>query len=273
MIEPSRSPARGISSAPQIQRDMKQLTLFRKLNGEQKLMDNGFVRPFAKSLSYLIRATKAGSLEKAITDQRLKAKYGSNAPLTDMAIFPHPKDVVYSHKPVNGRKFSRRDSGRVIDGDWDLSRADLSNNTKLLSCKMRWLNGADWEETPIFQRMLLEISEGKVPDGCRTPDELYERYTSLDQIYMDARSRGRLLRMAELPTYYRREHGAPLVHVGRDGNCLRSGGGAHRFAIAKILELAEFPAQVGVIHPDAIKNGHLERLRKSIHTEPENHRV
>ncbi len=236
-------------------------------------MDNGFFQPFSKSLSYLIRATKAGTLEKAIIDQRLKTKYGSSAPQTDMAIFPHPRDVVYSHKPVNGQKFSRRDSGRVINGDWDLSRADLSNNTKLLSCQMRWLDGADWEQTPIFQRMLREISEGKAPDGCRTPDELYERYARLDQVFTDARSRGRLLRMAELPSYFRREHGAPLVHVGRDGTCLRSGGGAHRFAIAKILDLPEFPAQVGVIHPDAIKNGHLERLRKSIHADPAHQRV
>lgn len=63
--------------------------------------------------------------------------------------------------------------------------------------------------------------------------------------------------------FCRRAHGATLVHVGHDGACLRSGGGGHRFAIANILDLPETPAQLGVIHPDAIADRHLERLRAS----------
>ena len=209
------------------------------------------------------RAVEAGRPQKALRDLILIAKYGQRGPLSDMAIFPKASELNYNYVAKDKRRFRRRHSGHVLAGDWDLSRKDLSDNTKLKSCRMHWIDGADWEETPIFQRMLAQIKQGLAPDECRSEEDVQNRYKRLDKIYEQTRQRGRLLRMSELPEYYRREHGAPLVHVARDGTCLRSGGGAHRFAIAKLLDLPEFPAQLGVIHPLAIENGHLDRLRKS----------
>ncbi|WP_245710878.1 hypothetical protein [Citreimonas salinaria] len=129
---------------------------------------------------------------------------------------------------------------------------------------MRWIDGADWEETPIFRQLMRQIDQGLVPDDCRSGEELVARYRQLDSIFEETRARGRMLDMDELPEFhYRRAHGATLVHIARDGTCLRSGGGAHRFAIAHILDLPEMPAQLGAIHPEALEAGHLERLRRS----------
>ena len=152
----------------------------------------------------------------------------------------------------------------VKAGTWDTHRRDLSDDTKLVSCQMRWINGADWEETPVFRQMLEQIKQGLTPDECRTRDDILTRYRKLDSIFEETKARGRLLEMEELPDfYYRRAHGATLVHLARDGTCLRSGGGAHRFAIAHILDLSEMPSQLGVVHPEALWAGHLERLRFS----------
>lgn len=36
----------------------------------------------------------------------------------------------------------------------------------------------------------------------------------------------------------------------------------HRFAVAYILDLEKIPAQLGVIHADAVKSGILKKLRQ-----------
>ncbi|MEL6520504.1 MAG: hypothetical protein AAFQ66_06045 [Pseudomonadota bacterium] len=126
---------------------------------------------------------------------------------------------------------------------------------------MHWVKGRDWESTPIFERLCREIEAGLTPDGCRTIEDLRARYAALDQIFEETRRLGRLLNMRELPAFFRREHGAVLLHIGHDGALLRAGGGAHRFAIARILDLPEMPAQMGVIHKDALKSGVLDKLR------------
>ncbi len=213
----------------------------------------------------LHRAVEAHVYRQVIRDVANRVRYGAAAPLSAMAIYPRPRDITRAYARGNGYpKLGRQHSGMVKAGDWDKHTKTLLDNTKLRSCQMRWVDGAEWQETPIYKQMAEQIQQGRVPDDCRSSADVLARYTALDRIFEETRARGRLLDMEELPHYYyRRAHGATLVHVGRDGTCLRSGGGAHRFAIAYILDLPEMPAQLGVIHPDAIKNGHLERLRTS----------
>ncbi len=218
------------------------------------------------SLSLRIhRAVEAHVYRQVLRDVANRLRYGKAAPLSAMAIYPRPRDITRAYARGNGYpKLGRQQSGLVKPGDWDQQTKVLLNNTKLQSCHMRWVDGADWQETPIYKQMVEQIQQGLAPDECRSPQDVLARYVALDKIFDETRERGRLLDMDELPRYYyRRAHGATLVHVARDGTCLRSGGGAHRFAIAYILDLPEMPAQLGVIHPDAIKDGHLERLRTS----------
>lgn len=215
-------------------------------------------------LKEIIRALEAHRPRKFIRDRINRLRYGAAGPLSDMAVFPDPRAITDGYLPLSGLKLRRQSSGLVMGGDWDLSRGPLRGARKFTSCHMHWVEGADWEETPVYKDLLDKIDRGETPDECHTVEDVKERYARLDRIFAETRSRGRLLRMHELPdAYYRREHGATFVHLARDGTCLRSGGGAHRFAIAKILELPEMPAQLGVVHPQAIRNGHLARLSRS----------
>ncbi|WGW05225.1 hypothetical protein [Tropicibacter oceani] len=226
------------------------------------------VEKLAAEARRLHKILEAHVPQKAVRDVWYWLRYGRKAPASDSAIFVRPGDVTHSlaHHDTLGH-FRRQNSGRVIGGDWDTHRDDVERNTKLRSCRMRWEQGADWHETPIYKRMLAEIAAGRAPDECRSAEDLDERYAMLDRVFAETRFRGRLLTKEELPDHFRREHGGILVHVARDGTCLRRGGGAHRFAIARILDLPEMPAQVGVVHPKAIEDGHLQRLLQSRHRE------
>lgn len=222
--------------------------------------------PSPGSIRRLRRAIEAQVYRQMVRDGLNRLRFGEMAPLSAMAIYPRPRDITMGFDSRRaGFSLRRHKSGLVLKGDWDQFKSDISNSIKLVSCRMRWLEGADWEETPIFRQMLQQIEQGLAPDECRSYEDLVNRYRQLDRIFKETRSRGRLLDMDELPAfYYRRAHGATLIHVARDGTCLRSGGGSHRFAMAHVLDLPEMPAQLGVIHPQALESGHLERLRKSL---------
>jgi hypothetical protein len=211
----------------------------------------------------LHRSIEAQVPHKALRDLVNSLRFNDYLP-SDSPIFVPARDVRYSLKRRPGKvMYRRRHSGAVIGGDWDLSRREITTNDKFESCRMRYFDGAEWPETPIYKRLLQEIAEGKAPDECRSAADLDARYAALDKVFEETRARGRLLCKSEMPDQFRREHGGILLHIARDGTCLRSGGGVHRFAIARLLDLQEMPAQVGVIHPDAIRDGHVARLRKS----------
>ncbi|MBS0124430.1 hypothetical protein [Thetidibacter halocola] len=227
--------------------------------------------PSHSPLRRLQRAMEAHVYRKTLRDLVNRLRHGARAPLSDMAIYPRPRDVTHALvAPKGGQRLRRQHSGLVLGGAWDRNRIAVENDIKLASCRMRWVEGADWAETPIYRRQLEEIAQGRAPDDCRSREDMDRRFAMLDRVFAETKARGRMLDMEELPEFhYRRAHGATLIHVGRDGACLRGGGGAHRFAIAHILDLPEMPAQLGVVHPDAIRDGHLERLgRSSLRRDP-----
>ncbi|WP_240705104.1 hypothetical protein [Pacificoceanicola onchidii] len=217
--------------------------------------------PQTRPRSYLHRAIEAHVPQKVLRDFWYALRYGADAPRSDSAIFVDASAVNFTlARTTYPKRFRRHYSGSVLPGDWDLDRIDVEQNMKLVSCRMRWEQGAEWGDTPVFKRLSEEIAAGGRPDDCDTIEALTARYAALDELYRETRQRGRLLTKAELPDGFRREHGGILVHVGRDGTCLRGGGGAHRFAIARILGLKDTPAQLGVVHPDALRGGFLKDL-------------
>mgnify|MGYP005989067833 CR=1 FL=1 len=211
-----------------------------------------------------LRGLRAQVPRKTLRDRWNRICYGPEAPQSDELIFVPPDQIHYTYDSAAGKRpLRRQESGMILGGDWDRCRSDMSRQIKIKSCRMRYVDGAEWPETPLFRKFLKEIAEGRHPDGCRTPEELAQRYEGLDHIYKQTKARGRLLSQAELPDFFRREHGGILVHIGRNGELLRASGGMHRFAIAQILGLPEIPAQLGVVHPEALYKGLLAPLRIS----------
>lgn len=212
----------------------------------------------------LARSIEAQIPQKTLRDLVNRLRFGEDAPLSDECLWVDSAAIndVYDHdSSAAAPRFRRTMSGRVLGGDWDLRRKPLGQDLKFAACHDHFLHGTAWEDTALFHRLSGEIAQGKQPDDCATMDDLRARYARLDALYDEVRRTGRLRRQAELPEFFRREHGGILVHVARDGTLLRSSGGMHRMAIAKLLNLNPIPVQVGVVHINAVRAGLLARLR------------
>lgn len=213
----------------------------------------------------LPRSLKLRVPNKAARDLWNRLRFGADAPLSDECLIVPTSEVRlrYLHRgTAELPRFRRRHSGLVMGGDWDLSVAPIGGELKEAACRAHFLGGVPWEATELFTRLARELREKGEVDGCRSLAELRARYEVLDRIYDEARRTGRLRAQRELSGYFRREYGGIFVHVGRDGRLLRSSGGAHRFAIARILALPRIPVQVGVVHPEAVTRGLYRALRE-----------
>lgn len=210
------------------------------------------------------KAIAAGLPGKVVRDVTNRLRFGPDAPQSDELIWIRPRDVTHFYRaaPSNGApKFRRRHSGLVARGDWDMSRKPIGSQIKLDSIRDHFEHGVPWHETDLFDWMLKQIDEKGRIDGCHTREDLIARYEALDRIYEEAKRTG-TLRPHGSVNQTRGEHGGILVHIARDGTPLRDGGGMHRFAIAYILGLEKIPAQLGVIHANAVKAGVMQELRK-----------
>ncbi|TNF22447.1 MAG: hypothetical protein EP318_03875 [Rhodobacteraceae bacterium] len=201
-------------------------------------------------------------------DRLNRLRFGPGAPLSDEVLHVPLADIHATYKvdrKAGAPHFRRTQSGLVRGGDWDLSVLPTIDTDKYHVCRAHFVEGVPWEDTGIFDRHLKLIARYGVSDGCRTLEDLERRYAGVDALFEETRRSGRLRPRSELPGYFRREHGGIFVHIDRDGRAIRRGGGEHRFAIARILDLPEVPVQPGVIHLDAVRGGHIPRLRRSVH--------
>lgn len=149
--------------------------------------------------------------------------------------------------------WTRRHSGRVAGGDWDRTGTPLEDSRKFRHCMLHWRDGQSWQETGAIDYLggLIAQRQSAV-DDCRTPADIAERFEALDRLFATIAQSRQLLTRQQLDPRNFRELGGIYIHIGRHGEPLFGGGGIHRLAIAKILELSLIPAQVGVVHAAAI---------------------
>lgn len=210
------------------------------------------------------RSIKAQVPQKLLRDLLNRARYGDLAPVSDECLMLNPADIRlrYRPDPSHGAPlFRRRNSGLVTGGDWDLSTAPIGHGPKYEACRARFIDGADWEETALFDRFRLELAMGKTPDGCKDIQDLRTRYAALDALWAEVTATGQLRTQPELPAYFRREHGGIYVLFDRNADPIRASGGMHRFAIAQLAKLPRIPVQVGVVHKTAVVSGAFAKLR------------
>ncbi|GAA4223409.1 hypothetical protein GCM10022290_24480 [Sagittula marina] len=207
------------------------------------------------------RQLAAGVPQKVVRDVWNRFRYGPGAPLSDERIYISPCDIKFAHRAVD-RAYRRRESGMVVAGDWDQSREPLPETRAARVIHDHFVKGMSWAETGIVDYHLGKIAEKGISEGARTLEEIMARYEDLDRVYEDAQKTGTLRPRSELPGHLRREYEGIFFHIARDGEPLRTGGGRNRFAIARVLKLPKIPAQLGIIHPEAVRAGYLEQLRR-----------
>lgn len=143
------------------------------------------------------------------------------------------------------------DRGKVIGGDWDQKRIRFTELDVFRAFEDRLIRGRPWEETEFYQRVLNQISNGKVKWGCRNKAELDQRCRYLESLFQDIKANG--YRSKEEIS---REENDPYkgedeitVRIGRDGALLFEDG-RHRLAIAKLLDIDKIPIKVTARHSE-----------------------
>jgi hypothetical protein len=171
---------------------------------------------------------------------------------------------IYTRNPAHTPDYKRRHSGMVLAGDWDHHTEPLDQSWKIAACLAHFRDGVPWEDTGIYDRMQAMIAERGQFDSCRTMDDIIARYQMIDALYADIRKNGfrdetvRRFGASRLPE-------GVYVHVDRNGAPIFGAIGNHRIGIARALGLTRIPAQLGVVHPDAVKAEVMNELRKGPH--------
>ncbi len=169
-------------------------------------------------------------------------KHGSDTPVYKEMLTVNPDDIVLKMKQktsINKISKIRRISGCVVDTDWDLHAESKSNDFKEKAIAERYVKGKSWHSTGIFEYQLGRLEN--VTDDVIVKFE--ERYKKLDEVYSDIKKAGKLSS---------KEEHLISVCIGRYGQLIHFGQGAHRLAIAKILRLPKIPVIIGVVHPQGI---------------------
>lgn len=195
-----------------------------------------------RHLRHLARHTRA-----LAQDVRGSLRWGSAAPRVAERVWIDPRRcTTYRYGLPRSR------SGTVQGGSWDQPQISLSESQNFQACELHWIEGVPWADTGIFAYLHALIARKGSADGCTTHAELVERYEQLDRVFATVQSEGRLRTRAELDPAGFRESGGVYVHFDRTGTPVFGGGGHHRLAMARILELPVMPVQVGVVHRDGL---------------------
>lgn len=198
-------------------------------------------------------------------------EYGRKGPIAGERIWIDPRDVrhvVAPHPAECGigsdcpdyrrlcqlRARSRRLAGRVIGREIEeFDILPLSVVTKIEACRRRWQDGVSWEAAGAIDALMFKITTTGAPQsGCRTRQDVIQRYRKLDEIFETVTAEGRLRSRRRRKTGFLREPDGVQIHLGRNGALLFGATGTHRLAMARVLGLARIPASLGFVHESAL---------------------
>lgn len=139
---------------------------------------------------------------------------------------------------------------RVERGRWDLDAKSLTEYPKYNAIRMRYEEGANWEETGIYDHLLSEIEQEGAKDGCQNLTDVKERYANIDKLYRSMKMEGYDLSYHDDPPPWWGSYNDDYIgiHIGRNGNLIYANGGWHRLSIAKVLELDQIPVCIRARH-------------------------
>lgn len=190
---------------------------------------------------------------------------GGDFPRAQERIWINPSRMtrIYTRNPAQTPDYKRRHSGMVLAGDWDQRTEPIDESWKIAACLAHFRDGVAWEETGIYDRMHEMVKTRGQFDSCRTMEDIVARYQRIDALYADILKNGYRDETVHRLGSPRLPEGV-YVHLDRHGDPIFGAIGNHRLAIARALGLTRIPAQLGVVHPDAIERNALKRLRRDI---------
>jgi hypothetical protein len=171
-------------------------------------------------------------------------RYGLSAPKFADRIFIDPKKVL--HHSTAG--FDRKDSGLIIEGDWDKQIEPLTRIKKIPIVYEYFEGQKTWDECGAYKNMAELMKTHPGADGCFTEADVVKRYERLSELITHLKSGGEFLEGEGF-----REEGGVYIHIGRQGQLIFGGGGCHRLAISQKLNIPIIPCQIGVVHAEFLR--------------------
>jgi len=194
------------------------------------------------------------SAYKHVRDVYNRTIYGPKAPQYAERLWVNPKEIVavdYERVMVHGWGFY---SSAMVLNHWPFPKKyykSLWELPKVDQCKRRYIDNESWEETGAyaFYSSMMNKRNGtrKYSDA-----QIIKRHKRFDMLYESVKQGQRVKTVEEICPRPYRERGGILLHIGPDGELLFSETGSHRLAVGLILNLERIPAQLGVVHKNAI---------------------
>lgn len=190
-----------------------------------------------------------------------KLKYGLSAPLYKERIWVNPLEVNQlvlreEIRRVTGGLSRDQASGIVIDWQDIRETVSIMEDFRMRYCIQHWKHGISWEELGVYDYMLQTKKYGH-----QSRNEIKARFKMLDRAFEEVKSSGRLKTRKEINPGNFREKDGILIHIGRDGHPYFGGNGFHRLAMARVLNLKQIPACIGVVGQAALPYLHTYRKR------------
>lgn len=180
-------------------------------------------------------------------DSKNRKRFGARAPLFAERLWIPVNQIEWRLKHWNSKQ-----SGRVVS-EWPTEKlSPVSELSVVRACQRHWLDGVPWEQTGLFDQMIKSIQQSGKVDRMRSMDDIRLRYEQLDDIFDQVRTESIFRTRQSLITGCFREEGGILMHIGPDGAPYFGGKGHHRLAIALCAGIEVIPAQLGVVHIDAL---------------------
>lgn len=179
------------------------------------------------------------SILNAFMDIKYSLKFNA-IPNVDKIIWVDPFEIKLI---LNNEQNKRKYFGRIMDGDWDLDTRCIIG-PKYKSLVMYYVEGREWEETPLFDRYKERLIKEKKVLGCKNIEEIKAYYRlNIDTLYFKMKEEG------FLPPSKENANINPIyIYIGRDGEIIYSDNGNHRLSFAKILGLNKIPVKVRARH-------------------------
>lgn len=158
--------------------------------------------------------------------------------------------------------------GSVAGGDWDLDGCAFKQLAVYAGLREWYTSENTWETTNFYRRHVNNIESHGVSFGCESSEGLLYRLKRTELLFHRIQKEG-YKTQRELGG---KPHREIVVNIARDGEILFNGGGRHRLAIAKILEIEKIPVVVLVRHQQwqevrdqVVERGHLPRKVATSH--------
>lgn len=151
-------------------------------------------------------------------------------------------------------------SARVHD-DWPVDQhVPIDEDPIYRAAVAHWCDGLSWEASGEIDRMMEALERYGKHDWQRTKEDVLLRCRQLDEMFRVIERERRIRPQNEVNPKTFRQLGGIGMHVGPNGEPIRSHNGRHRFAIARILGISPVPVRVAEVHRPAIP--HLDALRR-----------